>query len=39
MKRCLGVSSVLLLAFSAIATAQPDDDSLEAMTAFGLQFV
>ena len=38
MKRYLGFSSVLMLSAAAIATAQPDDDSLDAMTAFGQQY-
>lgn len=38
MKRYLGFSSVLMLSVTSIATAQPDDDSLDAMTAFGLQY-
>lgn len=38
MNRQLLISSVLVLTAAAVATAQPADDSLEAMTAFGRQY-
>ena len=38
MKWNSGFSAVLMLSVAAIAMAQPDDDSLDSMTAFGQQY-